>query len=88
MHITESQARLFGELLWNSLAETDPFAFTDYMERVETFATVATDYQLSGALEDIHEDAARDVIAMEIANRAGDRYDMSGQKRSRQSKAG
>lgn len=55
--ITEGQAKLFAELLWDSLATVAPDQWTDYAEAVTTFAQVAPERMLTDALADLPTEA-------------------------------
>lgn len=68
MQISDDQRKLFGELLWNSLAETPAEAWSDYDAVVLTYIQVAPVWMLESSRSSLPE-AVQDRIDAELANR-------------------
>lgn len=55
--IDDDQRKLFGELLWNALAETPEGSWSDYDAVVLTYVQVAPVWMLKASRDSLPEDA-------------------------------
>ena len=68
MEITDRQRRLFAELLWNALAETDENNWGDYEEVIATYVQVASTQTLKDSRSSMPE-TVQDAIDNELTAR-------------------
>ena len=68
--ISPAESKLFGEMLWNSLAETRADQWSDFPWVIQVFCKVAHTYQLEAVMATMEDDSARLAIGTEIQRRS------------------